>query len=62
MDSRIREAILATVPADGSRIGNRALIRQVLDQLDGATDEEQVNAVRERLFRISSPCSRTNYG
>lgn len=51
--TRIRDLILATVPEDGSTIGNVSLFRDVQQALeaDGREyDEDAVNAVREQLI------------
>lgn len=52
--TRIRNLILATVPEDGSTIGNGSLFREVQQSLEASGreyDEEAVNAVREQLIR-----------
>jgi len=53
LETRIRDLILATVPEDGSTIGNVSLFREVQQalQADGREhDEDAVNAVREQLI------------
>lgn len=53
MQSRLREAILAVVPRDGTRISNQSLLRQVIERGRGETEpfeEEAVHAVRDQLI------------
>src|SRR5690606_32600666 len=51
--TRLRELLLATVPEDGSTIGNVSLLREVQRALEAEGrkyDEDAVNAVREQLI------------
>lgn len=53
LETRIRDLMLATVPEDGSTIGNISLFREVQQALeaDGRWyDEDAVNAAREQLI------------